>query len=153
MLGAGAWLGGIAAAVLPAWATLALVVLALLVALGSRAGGRGGGRPGGDGGGGGRAPARHRVSGGPVHDLASERAVVTAELTVTSDPRAEPRPVRGRRRVPGRRPHGDRPGASYDVRSPVVVLADEGWLDVAAGGAGPGAPDGCRRPTTGRPRC
>ena len=73
------------------------------------------------------------ITGGPVHDLASERAVVTAEVTVTSDPRVghgrfgDVVVVRGDvRTVAGR-------GAAYDVRSPVVLLADEEWRDVALG--------------------
>jgi competence protein ComEC len=133
MLGAGAWLGGIAAAVLPAAPTVGLVALAVLVALWSRQVAAVG-----------AALAAAAVAGvallhltgvtaGPVHDLAAERAVVTAEVTITSDPRAshgrfgDVVVLRGDvRRVVGR-------GAAYAVSSPVVVLADEEWLDVALG--------------------
>ena len=133
MLGAGAWLGGIAAAALPAGATVALVVLALLVSLWSRQVAAVAAAVAATAVAGVALLHASGVASGPVHDLASERAVVTAELVVTSDPRSSP----GRfgdvvvvradvRTVAGR-------GAAYAVRSPVVVLADEEWLDVALG--------------------
>ena len=133
MLGAGAWLGGIAAAVLPAWASLALVGAVLVGALVSRQAAAVGAAVAAAAVAGVALLHASGITGGPVHDLASERAVVTAEVTVTSDPRVS----RGRfgdvvvvrgdvRTVAGR-------GAAYDVRSPVVLLADEEWRDVALG--------------------
>lgn len=133
MLGAGAWLGGIAAAVLPPWAALGLVLLVLVPALLSRQGAAIGAALAGAAVAGVALLHTGGIATGPVHDLASERAVVTAEVVVTSDPRVshgrfgDVVVVRGDvRTVAGR-------GAAYDVRSPVVVLADEGWLDVALG--------------------
>ncbi len=133
MLGAGAWLGGIAAAVLPVWASLALVGAVLVGALVSRQAAAVGAAVAAAAVAGVALLHASGITGGPVHDLASERAVVTAEVTVTSDPRVS----RGRfgdvvvvrgdvRTVAGR-------GAAYDVRSPVVLLADEEWRDVALG--------------------
>ena len=74
-----------------------------------------------------------RVATDPVASLAQQRAVVQAELVVTSDPRV----TRGRfgegvvlrgtvRRVTGR-------GATHAVRSPVLVLAGESWGGVPLG--------------------
>ncbi|KRF30638.1 competence protein ComEC [Nocardioides sp. Soil805] len=133
MLGAGAWLGGIAAAVLPPWATLAVVGLVLLTAVVSRQGAAIGAALAGAAVAGVALLHLGGIASGPVHDLATERAVVTADVVVTSDPRVshgrfgDVVVVRGDvRTVAGR-------GAAYDVRSPVVVLADEGWLDVALG--------------------
>ncbi len=133
MLGAGAWLGGIAAAVLPAWASIALVATVLLGAVVSKQAAAVGAAVAAAAVAGVALLHAGGITGGPVHDLASERAVVTAEVTITSDPRVS----RGRfgdvvvvrgdvRRVAGR-------GAAYDVRSPVVLLADEEWRDVALG--------------------
>ncbi|WP_309136426.1 ComEC/Rec2 family competence protein [Nocardioides campestrisoli] len=70
---------------------------------------------------------------GPVAELAAQRAWVEAELVVTSDPR----PVAGRfgeqvlvrgtvREVAGG-------GRHWQVRSPVVVVADPDWREVALG--------------------
>ncbi len=133
MLGAGAWLGGIAATVLPVWASLALVGTVLLGAVVSRQAAAVGAAVAAAAVAGVALLHAGGITGGPVHDLASERAVVTAEVTVTSDPRVS----RGRfgdvvvvrgdvRTVEGR-------GTAYDVRSPVVLLADEEWRDVALG--------------------
>lgn len=133
MLGAGAWLGGIAAAVLPVSASLALVGLVLLGALVSRQAAAVGAAVAAAAVAGVALLHASGIAGGPVHDLASERAVVTAEVTVTGDPRVshgrfgDVVVVRGDvRTVAGR-------GAAYDVRSPVVLLADEEWRDVALG--------------------
>jgi competence protein ComEC len=74
-----------------------------------------------------------QVALGPVHGLAAERAAVTVVGTLVSDPR----PVAGRfddfvvarlevREVTGR-------GSSYAVATPVLVMADEDWLDVPLG--------------------
>lgn len=70
---------------------------------------------------------------GPVQALAAERAVVDTVLTVTSDPRvAKGRyddvvVVRARvSRLLGR-------GHAWETSTPVIVLADEGWRDVALG--------------------
>lgn len=74
-----------------------------------------------------------QVSLGPVHALASERAVVTLAGVLRSDPR----PVAGRygdvviarlevREVTGR-------GSSYAVASPVLVIGDTDWLDLPLG--------------------
>ncbi|WP_457205901.1 ComEC/Rec2 family competence protein, partial [Nocardioides sp. P5_C9_2] len=133
LLGAGAWLGGLAAAVLPAWATAVLVVLALVAALLSRQGAAVGAALAGAAVAGVALLHTGGVTAGPVHDLAAQRAVVTVELVVTSDPRVSQGRfgdvvvVRGDvRRVAGR-------GTAYSVRSPVVVLADEDWLEVALG--------------------
>lgn len=133
MLGAGAWLGGIAAAVLPPWASLGLVVLGLLVAVLSRQAWAVG-----------AAVAAAAVAGvallgvgattsGPVHDLASQRAMVTAEVTVTSDPRVSAGRFGDVVVVRGDVVHLVGRGDAWSVRSPVVVLADEGWQDVALG--------------------
>lgn len=133
MLGAGAWLGGIAAATLPAWASLGVVGTALLLSLLSRQAAAVGAAVAAAAVAGVALLHAGGVAGGPVHDLAAQRAVVTVEMTITSDPRVS----RGRfgdvvvvrgdvRTVVGR-------GAAYDVRSPVVVLAAEEWRDVALG--------------------
>lgn len=70
---------------------------------------------------------------GPVDELAAERAVVSLEVTTTSDPRparsayGDLLVVRGRvERVVGR-------GAAHDVSTPVVLLAGSGWRDVRLG--------------------
>ncbi|MCW2832655.1 MAG: internalization-related competence protein ComEC/Rec2 [Nocardioides sp.] len=133
LLGAGAWLGGLAAARLPGWLSLVIAVgclgaaaalrsrtwvacaLAALAVLGV---------------------ATLRVASygvGPVADLVGGRAVVDAQLEVSSDPRLVPGRfgdivvVRGvLKRVHGR-------GASYSLRAPIVVLADDSWLDVRLG--------------------
>ncbi|WP_310526485.1 ComEC/Rec2 family competence protein [Nocardioides sp.] len=133
LLGVGAWLGGLAAAGLPLWLSLLSVLVGLGLALVSRS-----------------WPllacvlaavavvavATLRVApfgAGPVADLVSDRAVVTARVSITSDPRT----VAGRfgdlvlvrgtlTQVTGR-------AATYSLRAPVVVLADESWLDVRLG--------------------
>ena len=151
LLGVGAWLGGLAAAGLPVWLSLTLAVLALGVALRSRS------WPGLA-----CALAAVAVVGvatlrtaafdtGPVADLVSQRAVVSARVSVTSDPRV----VAGRfgdlvvvrgalTQVTGR-------GATYTLRAPVVLLADESWLDVRLGSevrvSGRLAPDDGRGPS------
>lgn len=133
LLGVGAWCGGLAAAGLPVWLGLVLsgagVVAALLVrswpALAC-------------------ALAALAVIGvatlqsvaftsGPVAELVADRAVVSARVSVASDPRrvagqfADVVVVRGTvTEVTGR-------GAAYDLRAPVVLLADESWLDVPLG--------------------
>lgn len=133
LLGVGAWLGGLAAAWLPVWLSLTLALVALGVALRARS------WPGLA-----CALAALAVVGvatlrtaafdtGPVADLVSDRAVVSARVSVTSDPRV----VTGRfgdlvvvrgtlTEVTGR-------GATYTLRAPVVLLADESWLDVRLG--------------------
>ncbi len=74
-----------------------------------------------------------RLSRDPVAGLASDRATVSAEVTVTGDPRL----VAGRfgdrvlfrgvvERVTGR-------GAAYDVHVPVLVVADPGWTGLRLG--------------------
>ena len=75
---------------------------------------------------------------GPVADLVSDRAVVTARVSVTSDPRVvagqfgDVVVVRGTlTEVTGR-------GATYTLRAPVVLLADETWLGRAPRLRGPG---------------
>lgn len=145
LLGVGAWVGGLAAAGLPTWLSLLLAVVGLGAAAATRS-----------------WPALACTlaglavvgvatlrlapfGAGPVADLVSERAVVTARVSITSDPRV----VAGRfgdlvvlrgalREVTGR-------GATYSLRAPVVLLADESWLDVRLGSevrvAGRLAPD------------
>lgn len=73
------------------------------------------------------------LGGGPVAALAEDRAVVSVELIVTSDPRPVQSAyddlvvLRGRvTRVVGR-------GAAHRVSTPVVVLAGEEWLEVPLG--------------------
>ncbi len=133
LLGLGAWCGGLAAAVVPggfalagagitlgaallmrraagigfALAATAVVAVALLNTVGLRV--------------------------GPVAELVDEGVVVTARVSVTSDPRlvagqfGELVVVRATLvRVEGR-------GAAYTLRAPVVLLADEDWLDVPLG--------------------
>ncbi|WP_245916537.1 ComEC/Rec2 family competence protein [Nocardioides gansuensis] len=129
-LGGAAWLGGIAAAVCPWWVPLGVVVGTAALLLRSR--------------GAGPLVAFAAVAGvtllhgtalasGPVAQLAQKRAVVGAELTVTSDPR----PVAGRfgdlvvvrarvEQLTGR-------GAAYSLSTPVVVMADASWLGVVLG--------------------
>ena len=77
---------------------------------------------------------RHdQVSGGPLADLAGQRAVVRVVATVTADPR----PLQGPyadgvwlratvREVEGR-------GSAHTLRAPVLVLAPPEWADVALG--------------------
>lgn len=74
-----------------------------------------------------------RVGRTPVAALAGQQAVATVELTVTSDPRVREGRfddyvvLRGRvSEVSGR-------GATHRVSAPVLVLADEQWLDVPLG--------------------
>ncbi len=133
LLGVGAWLGGLGAAFLPGWSALLLAVAALAIALGTRsrvlvAGSLAGLAVLG--------VATLRVAAfdhGPVADLVAGRAVVDARVDISSDPRVVPGRfgdivvVRGvLTRVSGR-------GAAYALRAPVVVLADEGWLDLRLG--------------------
>ena len=133
LLGVGAWLGGLGAAFLPGWAALLLAVAALATALGTRS------RPLVAGSLAGLAVlgvATLRVAAvdlGPVADLVAGRAVVDARVDISSDPRVVPGRfgdivvVRGvLTRVSGR-------GAAYALRAPVVVLADESWLDLRLG--------------------
>lgn len=133
LLGIGAWVGGLAAAGLPVWLGLLLGAAGLGGAVAARS------WPGVA-----CALAALAVVGvsvlrvvafgtGPVADLVSERAVVSARLSVTSDPRVVAGQfddlvvVRGTlTRVSGR-------SSTYDLRAPVVVLADETWLDVRLG--------------------
>ena len=77
---------------------------------------------------------RHdQVTGGPLADLAGQRAVVRVVATVTADPR----PLQGPyadgvwlratvREVEGR-------GSAHTLRAPVLVLAPPEWADVALG--------------------
>ncbi|MEO5663653.1 MAG: ComEC/Rec2 family competence protein [Nocardioides sp.] len=135
LLGVGAWVGGLFAAGLPVWLGLVLAVLGLGAAVASRS-----------------WPALAcavaalavvgvatlRVAPfdtGPVADLVADRAVVSARVSVTSDPRVvagrfgDVVVVRGTlTAVTGR-------GATYDLRAPVVLLADETWVDVRLGSA------------------
>lgn len=133
LLGVGAWLGGLAAAGLPVWLSLTLALAALGVAVRSRS------WPGLA-----CALAALAVVGvailrtaafdtGPVADLVADRAVVSARVSVTSDPRAVTGQfgdlvvVRGAvTEVTGR-------GATYTLRAPIVLMADESWLDVRLG--------------------
>ena len=133
LLGVGAWLGGLAAVAVPGWLSLAMAVAGLTVALVVRSwsaiacglaalavlG-----------------VATLRTVGfdtGPVAELVADRAVVTAHLEVSSDPRVVTGQfgdlvvVRGvLTGVSGR-------GAAYSLRAPIVVLTDETWLDVRLG--------------------
>ncbi len=133
LLGAGAWLGGLAAVGLPTWLSLAIGVLAVAVAVGARSWS-------------GLACALAALAvlgvailraasfgAGPVAELVDERAVVAATVSISGDPRE----VAGRfggfvvvrgtlTRVTGR-------GATYALRAPVVMMADETWLGVRLG--------------------
>lgn len=133
MLGVGAWSGGLCAAGLPVWLSLLLGVVGLGAALWSRSWATLA-----------CALAALAVIGvatlrvapfdtGPVADLVDDRAVVSARVSVTSDPRVVSGQfgdlvvVRGAlTEVTGR-------GATYALRAPVVLLADESWLDVRLG--------------------
>ncbi|MDO9379766.1 MAG: ComEC/Rec2 family competence protein [Nocardioidaceae bacterium] len=73
------------------------------------------------------------IGDGPVADAAEQRAAVTVVLQVSTDPRAVRSPhgelvvlEAGVRRLTAR-------GAVVDVRAPVVVWADETWLDLRVG--------------------
>jgi competence protein ComEC len=145
LLGLGAWLGGLAAAGL----SIRLSLLVALAGLGAAAISRSWPALG-------FALAAVAVVGvaalrvapfgtGRVPDLVAERAVVTARVSVTSDPRVVAGQfddlvvLRGElTEVTGR-------GATYSLRAPVVMLADESWLDVRLGSevrvAGRLAPD------------
>lgn len=133
LLGVGAWCGGLCAAALPVWVGLLLGLVALGVTLWARS-----------------WPALACAlaalavvgvatlrlapfGSGPVAELVADRAVVSARVSVTSDPRT----VAGRfgdlvvlrgtlTEVSGR-------GATYALRASVVLLADESWLDVRLG--------------------
>ncbi len=76
---------------------------------------------------------RTGVGTGPVSDLAAEQAGVRGELVVTADPRLRQGQfgdyvvLRGRlEQVTGR-------GRTYDVASPVLVVAEPGWASVELG--------------------
>ena len=76
---------------------------------------------------------QQQVTHNPVAALAGDGAVATVEGTVTTDPRVTTGPFGQQvlvrlevRRVTGR-------GATYDLATPVLVLADEGWHDVPLG--------------------
>jgi len=135
LLGLGAWLGGLAAAGLPGWLSLVMAAAGLAAAVAFRS-----------------WPclacglaalavlgvALLRVAAydvGPVAELVTERAAVDARLEITSDPRVVPGQfgdlvvVRGvLTQVSGR-------GAAYSLRAPIVVLADESWLELSLGTA------------------
>ncbi|WP_240641429.1 ComEC/Rec2 family competence protein [Nocardioides ferulae] len=150
LLGAVAWAGALVAWLLPTWVAAAVVAtLTPVAAVGLRRAprARGGGRPWRSTG---TATAlgallvlaaavsvtlvrQHQVAGNPVAALAEQRAVVTVEATVTSDPR----PLVGGfaervlLRAEVRRVHGR--GAAYALATPVLVIADPAWSDVALG--------------------
>ncbi|HXH78313.1 ComEC/Rec2 family competence protein [Nocardioides sp.] len=133
LLGAGAWLGGLAAEGLPGWLSLLMAVgclgaaaalrswpwiacaLAALAVLGVAT----------------LRVAAHET--GPVADLVEARAVVDARLEISGDPRL----VSGRFgdvvvvRAVLTQVHGR--GAAYSLQAPVVVLADDSWLGVRLG--------------------
>jgi competence protein ComEC len=137
-LGLAAWLGGLLGVLRPGWVAPAAVVAVLVLALvRSR-------RPGllrtwlvlglvllavaGV-----AALRGERVEKGPVAALADDRAVVTATLRVTSDPRLRPGRfapyvvARGSvTEVTGR-------GRTWRVDTPAVVVGDEQWQDVPLG--------------------
>ncbi len=138
LLGLAAWAGGLTARLLP-WMVFAglLVVGVVVVAVRHRRGRRvltaigvllvfaavtGG-----------ALLRQEQLAAGPVAGLARDGAVVTVELTVRSDPRS----VTGRyadqvllradvTRVTGR-------GETHRLSAPVLVIADDDWLDVALG--------------------
>ncbi|QBR94329.1 DUF4131 domain-containing protein [Nocardioides euryhalodurans] len=127
-----AWAGGLLAALLPWWATGVVALAGTVTAVLRRSGallaavlvlaavGAAG------------LLRDAQLQRAPVAELASARAVVTAEGVVTSDPR----PTTGfedgvavrvtLREVTGR-------GTTYALRSPVLVFADAGWEDVELG--------------------
>ena len=133
LLGMGAWVGGLAAAGLPGWLSFLLALAGLAAALAVRSWA---GVACGLAGLAVLGVATLRVAAydvGPVAELVAGRAVVDAHLVVTSDPRVVSGQfgdivvVRGALTgVSGR-------GAAYSLRAPVVVLADEEWLDVPLG--------------------
>ena len=137
-LGLAAWVGGLLGVLRPGWLPVAVVVTAgvavlllrrspgllrtwlllalVLLAVASLAALRG-----------------ERVGGGPVAELAGEGAAVTSRVRITSDPRERPGRfapyvvVRGSVvEVTGR-------GTTWRVDTPVVIVGDEEWGDVALG--------------------
>ncbi len=132
-LGLAGWAGGLAAAWLPLAATAAAPVVALAVAWrrGSRAALAGALVFAAVAAG--AVLRQAQVEADPVSALAAEGAAVEAELVVTSDPRptrsgfGDGVVLRGTVvRVTGR-------GVTYELRSPVLVLADESWSGVPLG--------------------
>ena len=133
LLGVGAWAGGLVALLAPEWVQVAVVVVATVVVLVWR-------QPAGMA----CVVAGIAVIGvatlraqvvthGPAADLATDRAVVTAEVTVTSDPRriegqyADFVVLRGTlTRVEGR-------GRSHVLRASVVLIGDDSWHEVRLG--------------------
>ncbi|HET7328838.1 MAG TPA: DNA internalization-related competence protein ComEC/Rec2 [Nocardioidaceae bacterium] len=73
------------------------------------------------------------VSLGPVGDWAAERAVVQAEGMVRSDPVAREGPYGQMVLVELRLERVSARGRTVEVRSPVLVIADTGWLSVQSG--------------------
>jgi competence protein ComEC len=70
---------------------------------------------------------------GPVPELAADGAVVDADLTVTSDPRAVDGPFGELVVLQARLDRVTARGVTTQVRSPVTVFADEAWSDVQLG--------------------
>jgi competence protein ComEC len=76
---------------------------------------------------------QHQVAHNPVSALASERAVATVVATVTSDPRLLPGRF-GDQVLVRLEVHGvSGRGSAYDLATPVLVIGDPVWADVALG--------------------
>jgi competence protein ComEC len=140
LLGVSAWAGGLAGHLLPAGATAAALVGAVVVLLAVRT----------------RIGPRcaltacgvllvfaavaasavlrqQQVERNPVATLAGERAVATVELTVTSDPRLIEGRFAPQVLLRGRVVEVDGRGRAHTLDTPVVVLGDQSWLQVELG--------------------
>ncbi|QIK77386.1 MBL fold metallo-hydrolase [Nocardioides piscis] len=133
LLGLGAWLGGIAAVALPGWSVALLVVGSLGLARFRRSWPLLAAALAGIAVLGIAALRGAVVEHGAAAELVAARAVVDARVSITSDPRA----VEGRfgdfvvvaatvTELTGR-------GSTYSLAAPVVLLADESWLEVELG--------------------
>lgn len=73
------------------------------------------------------------LSSGPLAALAQDRAVVSAEVAITSDPRPARSAYGDLVVLRGRVTHVVGRGSAHDLSTPVVIIAGSAWLDVALG--------------------